>query len=170
MASGPITSWQIDGETMETVRNFIFLGCQITEGGDYSHEIKRHFLLEKKVMMNLDSVSKSRDIALPTKASIVKAMVFPVVVYGCENWTIKKTECWRIDAFELWCWRRLLRVPWAARRSNQSILKEISPEYSLEGLMLKLKLQYFGHLMQRAYSLKKTLMLGKFKGRRKRGQ
>ena len=168
--SSPITSWQIDGETMETVRNFIFLGCQITEGGDYSHEIKRHFLLEKKVMMNLDSVSKSRDIALPTKASIVKAMVFPVVVYGCENWTIKKTECWRIDAFELWCWRRLLRVPWAARRSNQSILKEISPEYSLEGLMLKLKLQYFGHLMQRAYSLKKTLMLGKFKGRRKRGQ
>ena len=147
MASGPITPWQIDGETTETVRHFIFLGPKITADGDCSHEIKRHFLLGRKAMINLDSILKSRDISLPTKVCVVKAMVFPVVMYGCESWTIKKAECRRIDAFELWCWRRLLRVPWTARRSNQSILKEVSPEYSLEGLMLKLKLQYFGHLM-----------------------
>ena len=146
-ASGPITSWQIDGETMETVRDFIFLGSKITADGDSSHEIKRYLPLGRKAMTNLDSIFKSRDITLPTKVRLVKAIVFPVVMYGCESWTIKKTECQRIDAFELWCWRRLLRVPWTARRSNQSILKEISPEYSLEGLMLKLKLQYFGHLM-----------------------
>ncbi len=144
MASGPITSWQIDGETL---RDFIFWGSKITADGDCSHKIKRHLLLGRKVMTNLDSIFKSRDITLPTKTLIVKAMVFPVVMYGCESWTIKKAECRRIDAFELWCWRRHLRVPWTARRSNQSILKEISPEYSLEGLMLKLKLQYFGHLM-----------------------
>ena len=159
MASGPIASWQIDGETLETVADFIFLGSKITADGDCSHEIKRHLLLGRKVMTNLDSILKSKDITLPTKVRLVKAMVFPVVVYGCESWTIKKAECRRIDAFELWCWRRLLRVPWTARRSNQSILKELSPEYSLEGLMLKLKLQYFGHLMQRADSLEKTLML-----------
>ena len=147
MASGPITSWEIHGETVETVANFIFLGSKITAGGDCSHEIKRHLLLGRKAMFNLDSILKSRDITLPTKVHLVKAMVFPVVMYGCESWTIKKAEGRRIDAFELWCWRRLLRVPWTARRSNQSILKEISPEYSLEGLMLKLKLQYFGHLM-----------------------
>ena len=146
MASGPITSWQIDVETMETVRNFIFLGSKIA-ADDYSHEIKRHLLLGRKVMTNLDSILKSRNITLSTKVRLVKAMVFPVVMYGCESWTIKKAERRRIDAFELWCWRRLLRVPWTARRSNQSILKEVSPEYSLEGLMLKLKLQYFGHLM-----------------------
>ena len=139
MASGPITSWQIDGETMETETDFIFLGSKITEDSDCSHEIKRHLLLGRKVMTNLDSIFKSRDIALPTKVCLVKAMVFPVVMYGCESWTVKKAECRRIDAFELWCWRRLLRVPWTARRSNQSILKDISPEYSLEGLMLKLK-------------------------------
>ena len=147
MASGHITSWQIDGETVETVADFIFLGSKITADGDCSHEIKRHLLLGRKVMTNLDGILKSRDITLPTKVHLVKAMVFPVVMYGCECWTIKKAECRRIDAYELWCWRILLRVPWTARRSNQSILKETSPEYSLEGLMLKLKLQYFGHLM-----------------------
>ena len=169
MASSPITSWQIDGETMETVRDFIFLGSKITAHGDYSHEIKRHLLLERILMTNLDSILKSRDITLPTKVCLVKAMVFPVVVYGCESWTIKKAEHQRMDIFELWCCRRLLRIPWTAGRSNQSILKEISPEYSLEGLMLKLKLQYFGHLMQRADSLGKTLMLGGIGGRRRRG-
>ena len=147
MASGPITSWQIDGETVETVADFIFLDSKITADGDCSHEIKRCLLLGRKVITNLDSILKSRDITLPTKVCLVKAMVFPVVVYGCDSWTVKKSEHERIDAFELWCWRRLLRVPWTARRSNQSILKEISPGYSLEGLMLKLKLQYFGHLM-----------------------
>ena len=147
MASGPITSWQIDGETVETVANFIFLSSKITADGDCSHEIKRHLFLGRKVMTNLDSILKSRDITLSTKVYLVKAMVFPVVMCGCENWTIKRCECRRIDAFELWCWRRFLRVPWTARRPNQSILKEISPGCSLEGLMLKLKLQYFGHLM-----------------------
>ena len=163
MASGPITSWEIDGETVETVSDFIFLGSKITADGDCSHEIKRCLLLGRKVMTNLDSIFKSRDITLPTKVRLVKVIVFPVVMYRCESWTIKKAECLRIDAFELWCWRRLLRVPWTARRSNQSI-KEISPEYSLEGLMLKLKLQYFGHLMQRTESLEKTLMLGNIEG------
>ena len=147
MASGPITSWQIDGKTMQTVRDFIFLGSKITADGDCNHEIKRCLLLGRKAMANLESTLKSRDMTLPTKVCLVKAMVFPVVKYECESWTIKKAECRRTDAFELWCWRRLLRVPWTARRSNQSILKEISPEYSLEGLILKLKLQYFGHLM-----------------------
>ena len=147
MASGPITSWQIDGETVETVAGFIFLGSKITADGDCSHESKRHLLLGRKVVTNLHSILKSRDITLSTKVQLVRAMVFPVVMYGCESWTIKKAERRKIDAFELWCWRRLLRVPWTARRSNQSILKEISPEYSMEGLMLKLKLQYFGHLM-----------------------
>ena len=147
LASGPITSWQIDGETMETARDFIFLGSQITADGDFSHEVKRRLLLGRKAMTNLDSILKSRDITLPAKVHLAKAMVFPVVMYGCESWTIKNTECQRIGAFELWCWRRLLSVPCTARRSNQPILKEISPEYSLEGLMLKLKLQYFGHLM-----------------------
>ena len=170
MASGPITSWQIDGKTVETVTYFIFLGSKITAGGDCSHEIKRPLLLGRKVMTNLDSILKSRDITLPTKVHLVKALVFPVVMYGCETWTIKKAEHQRIDAFELWCWRRLLRVPWTGRRSNHSILKEISPEYSLEGLMLKLKLQYFGHLIRRADSLEKTLMLGKIEGRRRWGQ
>ena len=170
MASGPITSWQIDGETVGTVADFIFLGYKITAHGDCSHEIKRHLLLGRKVMTNLDSILKSRDITLPTKVHLVKAMVFPVVMYGCESWTVKKAECQRIDAFELWCWRRLLRVPWTARRSNQSILKEISPECSLEGMMLKLKLQYFGHLIQRVDSLEKTLMLGGFEGRKRRGR
>ena len=150
MASDPITSWQIDGETVETGAHFIFLSSKITADGDCSHEIKRRLLLGRKVMTNLDSLFKSRDITLPTKVHLVKAMVFPVVMYGCESWTIKKTECRRIDAFEMWCWRRFLRVPWILRRSTQSILKEISPEYSLEGLMLKLKLQYISHLMQRA--------------------
>ena len=154
MASGPITSWQIDGETMETVANFILGGSKITADGDCSHEIKRRLLLGRKVMTNVDSILKSRDITLPTKVHLVKAMVFPVVIYGCKSWTIKKAERRRIDAFELWCWRRLLRVLWTARRSNQSILKEISPGCSLEGRMLKLKLQYFGHLMQKADSLK----------------
>ena len=144
MASGPITSWEIDGET---VADFIFLGSKITADGDCSHEVKRCSLLGRKVVTNLDSILKSRDITLPTKVCLVKATVFPVVMYGCESWTVKKTECRRIDAFELWCWRRLLRVPWTARRSNQSILKEISPGCWLEGPMLKLKLQYFGHLM-----------------------
>ena len=167
MASGPITSWQRDGET---VSDFIFLGSKITADGDCSHEIKRHLLLGRKVMTNLDNILKSRDITLPTKVHLVKAMVFPVVMYGCESWTVKKTEHQRIDAFELWCWRRFLRVPWTARRSNQSILKEISPGYSLERLMLKLKLQYFGHLMWRADSLEKTLMLGGIGGRRRRGR
>ena len=169
MASGPINSWQIDGETMETVTGYIFLGSQITADGDCSHEIKRRLFLGRKVMTNLDSILKSRDITLPTKVRLVKAMVFPVVMYGCESWTVKKAECRRIDAFELWCWRRLLRVPWTARRSNQSILKEISPGCSLEGMMLKLKLQYFGHLMRRVDSLEKTLMLGGIGGRRRRG-
>ena len=170
MPSVPITSWQIDGETVETVSDFIFLGSKITADGDCSHEIKRRLLLGRKVMTNLESIFKSRDITLSTKVCLVKAIVFPVVMYGCESWTIKKAECRRIDAFELWCWRRLLRVPWAARRSNQSILKEISPGCSLEGLMLKLKLQYFGHLLQRADSFEKTLMLGKIEGRRRRGR
>ncbi|MFX0586079.1 hypothetical protein ACOARR_12200, partial [Glaesserella parasuis] len=170
MASGPTTSWQIDGETVETVADFIFLGSKITADGDCSHEIKRYLLLGRKAMTNLDSILKSRDITLPTKVHLVKAMVFPVVMYGCESWTVKKAEYRRIDAFELWCWRRLLRVPWTARRSNQSILKEISPGISLEGMMLKLKLQYFGHLMQRVDSLEKTLMLGGIGGRRRRGR
>ena len=165
-ASGPITSWQIDGET---VSDFIFWDSKITADGDCSHEIKRCLLLGRKVMTNLDSILKSRDMTLSTKICLVKAMVFPVVMYGCESWTVKKAECRRIDAFELWCWRRLLRVPWTARRSNQSILKEINPGCSLEGLMLKLKLQYFDHLMQRADSFEKTLMLEKIEGRRRRG-
>ena len=147
MASGPITSWQIDGETVEIMTNFLLRGSKITADGDCSHEIKRRLLLGRKVMTNLDSILKGRNITLSTKVRLVKAMVFPVVMYGCESWTIKKAECQRTDAFELWCWRRLLRVPWTARRSNQSILKEISPGCSLEGLMLKLKFQYFGHLM-----------------------
>ena len=155
MASGPITSWQIDGETVETAADFIFLGSKITADGNCSHEIKRCLLLGRKFMTNLDSILKSRDITLPTKVHLVKATVFPVVMYGCESWTIKKAECRRIDAFELWCWRRLLRAPWTARRSTQTILKEISPECSLEGLMLKLKLQYFGHLMRTADSWKR---------------
>ena len=159
MASSLITSWWIDGETVKTVADFLFLGSKITADGDCSHEIKRHFLPVRKVMTNLDSILKSRNITLPMKVCLAKAMVFPVVMYGCESWTIKKAEHWRIDVFELWCWRRLLRVPWTARRSNQSILKEISPGCSLEGPMLKLKLQYFGHLMPRANSLEKTLML-----------
>ena len=153
---------------METMTDFLFLGSKITAGGDCSHEVKRHLLLGRTAMTNLDSILKSRDITLPTKVHLVKAMIFPVVMYGCESWTINKAEHQRIDAFELWCWRRLLRVPWTARRSNQSILKEISPECSLEGLMLKLKLQYFGHLMERDDSLENTLMLGKIEGRRRR--
>ena len=161
MASGPITSWQTDGETMETVTDFIFLGSKITADGDWSHEIQRNLLLGRKVVNNLDSILKSRDITLPTKIRLVEAMVFPIVVYGCESWTIKKAEHWRIDAFALWSWRRLLRVPWTAKRSNQSIPKEINSEYSLEGLMLRLKLQYFRDLMRRANSLEKMLMLGK---------
>ena len=169
MASGPITSWEIDGETVETVADFILGGSKITADGDCSHEIKRCLLLGRKVMINLDGILKSRDITLSMKVHPVKAMVFPIVMYGCESWTIKKVECRRIDAFELWCWRRLLRVPWTARRANQSILKEISPGRSLEGLMLKLKLQYFGHLMRRADSFEKTLILGKTEGRRRRG-
>ena len=169
MASGPISSWQIDGETMETVRDFIFLGSKITADGDCSHEIKRRFLLGRKTMTNVDSIPKSRDITLLTKVHLVKAVVFLVVMYGCKSWAIKKAKHRRMDAFELWCWRRLLRVPWTARRSNQSILKEISPEYSLEGLMLKLKLQYFGHLMWRTDSLENTLMLGKIESGRRRG-
>jgi len=169
MASSPIISWQIDGETVETVRDFIFGGSKITADSDCSHEIKRRLLLGRKAMTNLDSILKSRDIILLTKVCLIKAMFFPVVMYGCDSWTIKKAEHQRINAFELWCWRRLLRVPWTARRSNQSILKEISPEHSLEGLMLKLKLQYFGHLMRRTDSLGKTLMLGKSDGERRRG-
>ena len=167
MASGPITSWQIDGET---VADFIFRGSKITADGDCSYEIKRRLLLGRKVMINLDSILKSRDITLLTKVHLVKAMVFPVVMYRCESWPLKKAEHRRIDAFESWCWRRLLRVPCTARRSNQSILKEVSPGCSLEGLMLKLKLQYFSHLMWRADSFEKTLMLGKIEGRRRRGQ
>ena len=170
MASGPITSWEIDGETVETVADFILGGSRITAYGEYSHEIKRRLLLGRKVMTTLDSILKSRDITLLTKLHLVKAMVFPVVMYGCESCTIKKAECWRIDALELWCWRRLLRVPWTARRPNQSILKEMSPGCSLEGLMLKLKPQYFGHLTQRADSFEKTLMLGKVEGTSRRGQ
>ena len=169
MASCPITSWQIDGKTMETVTDFILGGSKITPDANCSHGIKRCLLLGRKVMTKLDSILKSRDITLPIKVHLVKAIVFPVVIYRCESWTIKKTEHRRIDAFELWCWRRLLRVPWTARRSNQSILKEISPEYSLEELMLKLKLQYFGHLMRRTDSFEKTLMPGKIEGGRRRG-
>ena len=168
MASSPITPWQIDRETMETVADFIFLGSKITTYGDCSHEIKRHLLLGRKVMTNLDSILKSRDITLPTKVCLVKAMVFPLVIYGCESWSIKKPECQRIDAFELCCWKRFLRVPWTARRSNQSILKKINPEYSLKGLMLKLKLQYFGHLMRKMDSFEKTLMLEKTECGRRR--
>ena len=169
MASGPITSWEIDGETVETVADFIFLGSKITADDDCSHEIKRRLLLGRKVMANLGSILKSGDITLSTKVRLVNAIVFPVAMYGCESWTIKKSQCQRIDAFKLWCWRRLLRVPWTARRSNQSILKEIIPGYSLERLMLKLKLQYFGHLMRRADSFEKTLVLGKIEGKRRRG-
>ena len=170
IASGPITSWELDRETVETVSDFIFWGSKITADGDCSHEIKRRLLLGRKVMTNLDSILKNRDITLPTKVRLVKVMVFPVVLYGCESWTTKKAEHRKIDAFELWCWRRLLTVPWTARRSNQSIVKEISPGCSLEGLMLKLKLQYFGHLMRRVDSLEKTLMLGGIGGRRRRGR
>ena len=170
MATGPITSWEIDGETVETVSDCIFGGSKITADGDCSHEIKRRLLLGRKVMTNLDSILKSRDIPLPTKVHLVKAMVFPVVMYGCEIWTVKKAEHRRIDAFGLWCWRRLVRVPWTARRSNQSILKEISPGLSLEGMMRKLKLQYFGHLMRRVDSLEKTLMLGGIGCRRRRAR
>ena len=169
MASSPITLWQIDGETVETVVGFIFLDSKITEDGECSHEIKRHLLLGRNVMTNLDSILKSRDTTLLTKVRPVKPMAFPVVMHGFKSWTIKKAGHWRIYTFELWCWRRLLRVPWAAEGLNQSILKEISPEYSLEGLMLKLKLQYFGHLMGATDSLEKTLMLGKTEGRRRRG-
>ena len=172
MTSGPITSWQIDGETVETVANFILGGSKITADGDWSHEIKRCLLLWRKAMINLDSILKSRGITFPTKVHLVKAMFFPIVMseYGCESWTIKIAEHRRIGAFELGCWGRLLRLPWTARRSNQSILKAISPEYSLEGLMLKLKLQYFGHLMWRTDSLEKILMLGKTESGRRRGQ
>ena len=170
MAPGPITSWQIDGETVETEADLIFGGCKITADGDCSHIIKRRLFLGRKVMTSLDSILKSRDITLPTKVHLVNGMVFPVVMYGCESWTMKKAECQRIDAFELWCGRRLLRVPGTARRSNQSILKEISPECSLKGVRLKLKLQYFGNLMWRADSFEKTLMLGKIEGRKRRGQ
>ena len=169
MASSPITSWQIDWEIVETVIDLIFLGFKIPADGDYSHEINKCLLLGRKDMTNLDSTLKSRDITLLTKVHLVKAMVFLVVICDSEIWSIKRGEHWWIDAFELWCWRKLLRVPWTARRSNQSILKEIRPEYSLKGLMLKLKLQYFGHLMQRTDSLDKTLMLGKIEGGRRRG-
>ena len=168
MASGPITSWQIDGETVERVADFIFWGFKITTDGDCSHDIKRRLLLGRKIMTNLDSILKSRDITLSTKVHLVKAMVFPVVRYGCESWTIRKAERQRTDAFELWYWKRFLRVTWPARRSNKSLLKEISPEYSLKGLMLKLKLQYFGHLMQGTDLFEKTLILGKIEGRRRR--
>ena len=170
MVSSPITSWQTEGETVEREVNFILGGSKITADGDCSHEIKRCLLLERKAMTNLDSTLKSRDITLPTKVHLVKAMIFSVVLYGCESWTIKKAESWRIDALELWCQRRLLRVPWTARRSNQSILKEISPGCSLEGLMFKLKLQYFHHLMQRTDSSEKILLPGKIEGGRRRGQ
>jgi len=170
IVSGPITSWEIDGKTVETVSDFMFWGSKINADGDCSHEIKRRLLLGRKIVTNLDSILKSRDITLPTKVCLVKAMAFPVVMYGCESWTVKKAECRRIDAFELWCWRRLLRVSWTARKSNQAILKEISPGCSLEGLMLKLKLQYFGHLIQSVDSLDKTPMLGGIGGRRRRGR
>ena len=170
MASGPITSWQIDGETVATMADYILRCSKITADGDCSHEIKRHLPLGRKVMTNLGSILKSRDITMPTKVRLVKVMIFPVVMYGYESWTIKKAECRRIDGFELWCWRRLLRALWTTRRSNQSILKVISPGCSLEELMLKLKLQYFGPLMQRADSFEKTLMLGKIEGRRRRGR
>ena len=170
MASGLITSWEIDGETVETVSDFILGGSKITADGDCSHEIKRRLLLGRKVMTNLGNILKSRDIILPTRVCLVKAMVFPVVMYGCKSWTVKKAEPQIIDVFEVWCWRRLLRVPWTARRSTQSILKQISPGCSLEGLRLKLKLQYFGHLMQRVDSLEKTLMLGGIGGRSRRGR
>ena len=171
MASGPIASWEMDGETVKIVSDFIFLGSKITAYGDCSHEIKRCLLLGRKVMINLDSILKSRDITLPTKVRLVKAMVIPVVMYGCESWTVKKAERRRIDAFELWCWRRLLRVPWTARRSNQSNLNFGDQSWcSLEGLMLKLKLQYFGHLIRRVDQLEKTLMLGGIGGRRRRGR
>ena len=170
MASDPIPSWQIDGETVETVAAFIFWGSKITADDDCSHEIKRRLLLGRKVITNLDSIFKIRDITLPTKVHLVKAMVFPVVMYECESWMVKKAEHWRIDTFELWCWIRLLRVPWTARRSNQSILKEISPGCSLDGLMLKLKLKYFGHLMWRVDSFEKTLMLGGIADRRRKGR
>ena len=170
MASGPITLWEIDGETVETLSDFIFLGSKITADDDCSHEIKRCLLLGRRVMTNLDSILKSRDITVPTNVHLVKAMVFPVVMYVCESWTMKKAEHQKIDAFELWCWRRLVRFPWSARRSNQSILKEISPGCSLEGLMLKLKLKYFSHLMQRVDSLEKALILGGIGGRRRRGR
>ena len=169
MASGPITSWQIDGETIETVTQLILGGSLITAYGDYSYEIKRCLFLGRKVMTQLSIILKSRDITFSIKVCLVKAMVFPVLMYGCLSWTIKKAECQRTDVSELWCWRGLLRVPWTARRSNQSILKEISPEYSLEGLMLKLKLQYFGHLMRRTDPFENALMLGKIKGGRRRG-
>ena len=169
MTSTSILAWKIEGKKVETVTDFIFLGSKITADSECSYEIKRHLLPRRRAMTNLDNILKSRDIPLPTKICIVKAMVFPVVMYGCESWTIKKAECQRIDASELWHWIRLLRVPWTARSSNQSILKEISPEYTLKGLMLKLKLQYSGHLMQKADSLEKTLMLGKTEGRRRRG-
>ena len=169
MASGPITSWEIDGETVEKVSDFILGGSKITVDGDCNHEIKRGLLLGGKVMTNLDNILKSRDITLPTKVHLVKAMVFPVVMYGCESWTVKKAKHRRIDTFELWCWRRLLRIPWTAKRSNQSILKEIRHGCSLEGMILKLKLQYFGHLMRKVDSLEKTLMLGGIGGRRRRG-
>ena len=170
MASGPITSWEIDGETVETVSGFTFLGSKITADGDCSHEIKRCLLFGRKVMTNLDSILRSRDVTLSTNVHLVKAMVFPVVMYGCKSWAVKKAECQRIYAFDLWCWRRLLKVPWTARRSNQSNLKEVSPGCSLEGMMLKLKLQYFGHLMRRVDSLEKTLMLGGIGGKRRRGR
>ena len=168
MASGPITSWQIDGETVETVANFIFGGSKITADGDCSHKIKRCLLLGRKVMTNLDSILKSRDITLSTKVRLIKAIVFPVVMYGCESWTVKKAECRRIEAFELWCWRRLLRVPWTAMRSNQDVLKELSPGISMEGMMLKLKLQYFGYLMRRVDSLEKT-DAGRDRGQEEKG-
>ena len=169
MASSPITSWKIDGEMVETVSDFIFLGSKITADGDCSNEIKRRLLLGRRIMTNLDSILKSRDITLPTKVRLVKCMVFRVIMCGCATWSVKKADCQSIDAFELWCWRRLLRVPWTVRRSNQSILKEISPGISLEGMMLKLKLQYSGHLMQTVDSLEKALMLGGIGGRRRRG-
>ena len=170
MASGNTTSWQIDGETVETVSDFIFGGSKITADGDCSHEIKSRLILGRKFMTNPDSILKSRDITLPTKVRLFKAMVFPVVMHGCESWTEKQADCQRIGAFELWCWRRFLRVPWMARRSYQSILKDISPGCSLEGLTLKVKIKYFGHLMWRADSFEKTLMLGKTEGRRRRGR
>ena len=170
MPSGLNTSWQIDGETMETVTGLTFLSSKITADGNCSHEIKRHLLLGRKAMTNLDSILKSRDITLLTKVHLVKAVAFPIVMYGCEIWTLKKAECWSVNAFELWCWKRLLKVLWTARRSNQSILKEISPEYSMEGLMLKLKLQHSGHLMWRADSFEKTLILGKIEGGRTRAR